>query len=295
MWKSILFLFVNLISFAQEPSFEFKGVTISLDSVPQGVEVHKIQALLSVEKDPKKIKILKKAAQDYQWLDGLRAKKKVILVNIPSAFLHVFHDKETVLQMKVILGKKEFQTQTLLSKVDQLTINPYWYITRRMATEELLPKIKRNPEFLENNQIRVLNLKYRMIDAHSINWSKLNKNNFPYILRQNSGENNALGALKFHFNNPYSLYLHDTDTKKLFENSKRFFSHGCIRLEKPKELAFLVLGENRIALDTVKFNHNIKNPKPLAIKAKEEYILVIWYSLIDFEKAGEIAFFPNIY
>jgi len=182
-----------------------------------------------------------------------------------------------------------------LSKVDQLTINPYWFITRRMATVELLPKIQKNHQFLDDNQIRVLDAKYRVVDAHSIDWSSLSKNNFPYILRQNSGENNALGALKFHFNNPFSLYLHDTDSKKLFAAPERFFSHGCIRLEKPKDLARLLLAENHIALDTVKFNHHIKNPKPLALKAKEEYILVIWYSLVDFDEKGEVVYFKDVY
>jgi murein L,D-transpeptidase YcbB/YkuD len=257
--------------------------------------MHKIQALLAVEEDVTKRDLLQKAAKDYAWLDALRKNRKVILVNIPSALMRVYSGADQTLQMKVIVGKKSNQTRTLLSKVDQLTINPYWFITRRMATVELLPKIQKNHQFLDDNQIQVLNAKYRVVDPHSINWSQLNKNNFPYILRQNSGENNALGALKFHFNNPYSLYLHDTDSKKLFAKTERFFSHGCIRLEKPKDLARLLLAENHIALDTVKFNHHIKNPKPLALKVKEEYILVIWYSLVDFDEKGEVVYFRDIY
>jgi murein L,D-transpeptidase YcbB/YkuD len=291
----ILCVFVAFSSFAQEPNFHFKGVTLQLDSVAAGSEVLKIRALLAVEKDATKRDLLQKAAQDYTWLDALRKDRKVILVNIPSALMRVYSGADQTLQMKVIVGKKENQTRTLLSKVDQLTINPYWFITRRMATVELLPKIQKNHQFLDDNQIQVLNAKYRVVDAHSINWSSLSKNNFPYILRQNSGENNALGALKFHFNNPFSIYLHDTDSKKLFAATDRFFSHGCIRLEKPKDLARLLLGENHIALDTVKFNHHIKNPKPLALKAKEEYILVIWYSLVDFDSAGEVVYFRDVY
>lgn len=290
-----LFLLLSFTSFAQEPDFHYKGISLTLDSVEAGWEVRKVQAQLAVEKDPIKRAVLQKSASNYAWLDALRKGRKVILVNIPSARMRVFSGAEEVLKMKVIVGKKENQTRTLLSKVDQLTINPYWFITRRMATLELLPKIQKNHQFLEDNQIRVLDAKYRLVDAHSIDWSSLHKNNFPYILRQNSGENNALGALKFHFNNPFSLYLHDTDSKKLFAAPERFFSHGCIRLEKPKELALLLLGENRIALDTVKFNHHIKNPKPLALKAKEEYILVIWYSLLDFDEKGEVVYFKDVY
>ena len=291
----ILLLLLAFSAFAQEPNFHYKGITLQLDSVAAGSEVRKIQGQLGVEKDPVKRVLLQKALNDYAWLDALRKDRKVILVNIPSATMRVYSGADQALQMKVIVGKKSNQTRTLLSKVDQLTINPYWFITRRMATVELLPKIQKNHQFLDDNQIQVLNAKYRVVDAHSINWSNLNKNNFPYILRQNSGENNALGALKFHFNNPFSLYLHDTDSKKLFAAPERFFSHGCIRLEKPKELALLLLGENRIALDTVKFNHHIKNPKPLALKAKEEYILVIWYSLLDFDEKGEVVYFKDVY
>jgi murein L,D-transpeptidase YcbB/YkuD len=290
----ILF-FLTFSVFAQEPDFHYKGFSIKVDSVTSGVEVRKIQAVLALEKDPGKLVLLQKAVQDYRWLDALRAQKKVIIVNIPSASMRVFHGIQEVLHMKVIVGKKSKQTRTLLSKIDELTINPYWFVTPRMAREELLPKIKRNIEFLDNNQIQVLNSKYRVIDPNSIDWLRLNKNNFPYILRQNSGENNALGAIKFHFNNPYSLYLHDTDSKKLFKQPQRFYSHGCIRLEKPKDLARLLLGENHIALDTVKFNHHIKNPKPLALKAKEEYILVIWYSQVDFDAKGELLYFKDVY
>jgi murein L,D-transpeptidase YcbB/YkuD len=290
-----IFLLLTFTAFAQEPNFHYKGITLQLDSVAAGSEVRKIQRQLGVEKDPVKRVLLQKALNDYAWLDALRKGRKVILVNIPSATMRVFSGAEEVLKMKVIVGKRENQTRTLLSKVDQLTINPYWFITRRMATVELLPKIQKNHQFLDDNQIQVLNAKYRVVDAHSINWSNLNKNNFPYILRQNSGENNALGALKFHFNNPFSLYLHDTDSKKLFAAPERFFSHGCIRLEKPKDLARLLLAENHIALDTVKFNHHIKNPKPLALKVKEEYILVIWYSLVDFDEKGELMYFKDVY
>jgi len=291
----ILLFLITFSAFAQEPSFQYKGMSLALDSVGPGVEVNKIQAQIAVEKDPAKLVLLQKAEKDYAWLDALRKDRKVIVVNIPSASMRVYSGGLEILQMKVVVGKKENQTRTLLSKVDQLTINPYWFITRRMATMELLPKIQKNHQFLEDNQIRVLDAQYRVVDAHSINWSSLSKNNFPYILRQNSGENNALGALKFHFNNPFSLYLHDTDSKKLFAAPERFFSHGCIRLEKPKDLARLLLAENRIALDTVKFNHHIKNPKPLALKAKEEYILVIWYSLVDFDEKGEVAYYKDVY
>jgi len=291
----VLFFLLPFIVYSQEPNFQYKGISLTLDSVDAGSEVRKIQALLAVEKDVAKRVLLQKAIKDYTWLDALRKDRKVILVNIPSATLRVFHGAETALQMKVIVGKKENQTRTLLSKIDELTINPYWFITRRMATVELLPKIKKNHQFLEDNQIRVLNTKYQLVDHHAINWTRLSTSNFPYILRQNSGENNALGALKFHFNNPFSLYLHDTDTKKLFAAPDRFFSHGCIRLEKPKDLARLLLAENHIALDTVKFNHHIQNPKPLALKARENYILVIWYSLVDFDDKGEVVYFRDIY
>jgi murein L,D-transpeptidase YcbB/YkuD len=229
----ILF-FLSFSVFAQEPDFHYKAFSIKVDSVTSGAEIRKIQTFLALEKDPEKQALLKKALQDYQWLDGLRKNRKVILVNIPSANMRVFEDAKEVSQMRVILGKKKSPTRTLLSKVDELTINPYWFITRRMATVELLPKIRKNPQFLADNQIRVLDAKYQVINAHSINWSRLSTHYFPYILRQNSGENNALGALKFHFNNPFSLYLHDTDSKQLFKQPNRFYSHTAFVLKSPK-------------------------------------------------------------
>lgn len=96
-----------------------------------------------------------------------------------------------------------------------------------------------------------LNNKGIIMDPYSIFWHALGTNYFPYLIRQSTGCDNALGLLKLNFLNPFSVYLHDTPTKALFSEYKRFFSHGCILLEKPMELGRLVLKNNQETIDTL--------------------------------------------
>ena len=111
MWKIILFCLLSITVFSQEPDFQYKSYSIPVDSVAAGVEVRKIQGLLASEKNPVKLVLLQKAAQNYAWLDALRKDRKVILVNIPSATMRIFSGAEETLLMKVIVGKRKIKRE----------------------------------------------------------------------------------------------------------------------------------------------------------------------------------------
>ncbi|HTM92436.1 MAG TPA: L,D-transpeptidase family protein, partial [Flavisolibacter sp.] len=130
---------------------------------------------------------------------------------------------------------------------------------------------------------------------YKIDWKSLSATYFPYHIRQSTGCDNALGIVKFEFYNPFTVYLHDTPNKGLFSFNKRYFSHGCMRVEKPVELAHLLLGRNRIAIDTLtaKGCLNQQAPKPVAVE--KELPVMILYSTVWYNKEGEVRFYDDVY
>ncbi len=153
----------------------------------------------------------------------------------------------------------------------------------------------KNKHYFEDNQFQVLNAKNELIDPASVKWKSLGPKDFPYTLRQSTGCDNSLGLMKLQFQNPYTIFLHDSPEKKLFQASQRYFSHGCVRLEKPLELGRWLLGKNKIALDTVNFSPNRVNPKSINVPLKDNTLLLIWYPKIAFNAAGEIIRNADIY
>jgi murein L,D-transpeptidase YcbB/YkuD len=294
--KIIILVLISFCAFSQKiytPFFRYKSFVPAIDtSATASNEVLEIRRRLSEEKDPWKKRQLTIAANNYQWLEGLKKKYKIILVNIPSATLQVFDHGKKQVTMKVVVGKKRTPTSTLLSTLNQLTVNPYWYVTRNIATREMLPRIIKNAGYLKRNSIRVLDSTHKVVDPASVNWSGLSRGNFPYTLRQNSGNANSLGSLKFQFNNPYFLYLHDTDSKHLFAKENRFFSHGCVRVEKPMELASLVLNTKQ---DLIKADIQKKKTKNIPLTSKEPYLVIFWYTIVDFDSSGTLKYFPDVY
>jgi murein L,D-transpeptidase YcbB/YkuD len=164
-----------------------------------------------------------------------------VLVNLADFALHVTERGRDVMRMRVVIGDPETITPVFSDKISYIEINPYWNVPRSIAVKEKLPVLKRNPGALKTQNIRLLGPGGEEIDPATINWAAVNANNFNYRLRQDPGERNALGRIKFMFPNPYGVYLHDTPSRALFRRQVRAFSHGCIRIEKPIELATFLL------------------------------------------------------
>ena len=216
-------------------------------------------------------------------------------MNIPSAQLKVYEGQAVTLQMKIILGKESTPTKTLSTYINQVTINPYWTVPKSIIVNEMLPKIQKNIQYLSNNRLAVLNENYKVMDPYQINWSTIDLENFPYIIRQATGCENALGILKLEFNNPFSMYLHDTPEKQLFKNKIRFLSHGCMRMEKPIEMGRLLLSNNLKAIDTLDLTKCDLNQKPLFLPVTIKTPLIVWYSQVDFDSNNNLMFYKNVY
>lgn len=165
---------------------------------------------------------------------------RYLLVNVPNYNLTAIEDGITQLNMRVIVGRKSRPTSSFSTQISHLVLNPYWNVPRRLARLDLLPKQQQNPNYFYLQNIRVYERGQGIkseIDPYNVDWHEFSSRNFPYTLRQDPGEKNALGTVKFFMPNSWDIYLHDTPNKSLFLDSKRNFSSGCIRVENPTALA----------------------------------------------------------
>ena len=167
-----------------------------------------------------------------------------VLVDVAGFYVSYFRDDEPVWTSKVIVGRPYRETPIFKSTITYVVFNPTWTIPAGILVKDKLPVIKRDPGYLKRNNIRVIDSSGREVDPRSVNWNRYGAGRLPpYQLRQDPGDDNALGLVKIMFPNQYSVYLHDTPSKSLFDKDERTFSSGCIRVQKAFELAERVLDD----------------------------------------------------
>lgn len=237
---------------------------------------------------------LKESLNCWRWIQRVKD-HQFALVNIPSAELRVMNPDSVYMEMKVIVGKTSTPTPVFTSYITGIVIYPYWTVPYSIATKEMLPKIKINLSYLDDNDLQVINNKGKQIDPATIEWKKLSSHYFPYILRQSTGCDNSLGLLKFELNAPFSIYLHDTNAKSLFNRKNRYLSHGCIRLEKPVELATYILGEGPELRRVDSLYHCENNLQPVYISLKKYFPVLVLYMTADVDENGNVVFYNDIY
>ena len=166
-----------------------------------------------------------------------------VWVNIPAFEVTVFGNGKEILRSKAIVGSARTPTPVFSSAIECFTIYPYWHVPRSIAVGEYLPAIQKNISFIPLNNLEVLDKNGKILRYDTLPWDTYSRSHFPVSLRQREGVHNALGIVKFQFDNPYSVMLHDTNAKGLFQYTNRARSHGCIRMEKAIEFAHY-LAEN---------------------------------------------------
>ena len=169
---------------------------------------------------------------------------RYVLVNIADFSLELVDNGTVAMEMPVVVGKNYRQTPVFSKKIQYMVFNPYWNVPHKLAAEDILTKVKRNPEYLQQQGFEVFDSWSRdaaPLDPETIDWEAVTPGSFPYRLRQKPGASNALGRVKFMFPNRFAVYLHDTPSKRLFSRPVRNFSSGCIRVQKPVELAAYLL------------------------------------------------------
>jgi murein L,D-transpeptidase YcbB/YkuD len=214
---------------------------------------------------------------------------RYIIVNISDFSLEVHENGRLVLSMLVVAGKPFWNTPVFSARMTYLVFNPSWHIPKNIITKEVLPNVRQDPLYLNKMDIMVLK-DNTPVDPSGIDWSVVNGEDFPYRLVQPPGPSNPLGEVKFMLPNPFAVYLHDTPYRGLFRKTVRAFSHGCIRVEKPLELAEYVLGWSREAILAEIENGTEKAvPLPAPIDVHVVY-LTAWV-----DASGLLQFRPDIY
>lgn len=220
-----------------------------------------------------------------------------VLVNTAAFHLDMMENDEAVLSMRVVVGKPYRRTPDFSGSITYLVLNPYWEIPHSIALKDILPQIQKDSGYLERLGIRVFRGwggEARAVDPGSIPWQRLGPGSFPYRLRQDPGPVNALGRIKFMFPNVHSVYLHDTPARELFLRETRSFSSGCIRLEKPLELAALLLRNTPLdTAEAVKEALPGKISKTVLLPAPVPVHLVYWTAWAD--PAGTVQFRSDVY
>ncbi len=224
--------------------------------------------------------------------------KRYILVNIADYSLAVVDDGSTVLRMRVVVGKAYRRTPVFSDAIKYMVLNPYWNVPYKIATEDKLPLIRKNPMYLIQHHIKVFENSAGEnapdIDPMTIDWYRVNAGNFPYRFRQDPGPMNALGRIKFMLSNKFSIYLHDTSQRSLFKRTSRSFSSGCIRIEKPFELAEYLL-KDEPQWSAKRISEVVASGTPTVVRLKEPMPVYLIYWTAWVNKNGMVCFAKDIY
>ncbi len=245
----------------------------------------------------KKILLLRLNLDRIKWLWRQEAPIRIEL-NIPSFRLYFYEGKHLVDTMRVITGKPNHPTPSFHDVMEYIVVNPYWKIPESIVKKEMLSKLIRDPYYFERRG-KILKRSWDenspRVDPGSVNWAQYRgKKHIPYYFMQVPGSSNALGKIKFLFPNGYSVYIHDTPTKKLFFKNERAFSHGCMRIQKPRELLkVLALYNDNIDVDAIMERLGTKEKKTIGLKHKVPVDITYLTAYVD--PYGYLNFRKDVY
>jgi murein L,D-transpeptidase YcbB/YkuD len=218
-----------------------------------------------------------------------------ILVNQPN-FRAIFKNNGRIIwDSRVVIGLPDFQTAEFIDEMTHIIVNPTWHVPKSIAVDEYLPLIQENPNFIiENNMRLMIRGTDKEIDPTLIDMSLFTVNNFPFEIKQNPSNINALGLVKFMFPNKYSIYMHDTPTKDLFSKDLRAFSHGCVRVQTPFEFANALLsGEKETEVE--QFSKALSSNIETQINLVNGVPVYLTYRTVFFTEEGIPQYRPDIY
>ena len=233
-----------------------------------------------------KYKMLPSLPEEYIW------------VNLPSYFLEVRKGDSVTLTSKIICGKTVTKTPQLTSAVSDMITYPQWTIPESIIKNEILPGLQRNSGYTKKKGFSIVDYKGNEIDPYTVKWAKYKKG-IPYKVVQGSGDANALGVMKFNFANPYAVYLHDTNQRYLFDKKERAMSHGCVRVQKWKELAHYIIRRDSLA-DSTRYtpidslSSWLAHKQKKVIKVRQQLPLFIRYFSVE-GRNGKLLLHEDIY
>ncbi|MEN8261902.1 MAG: L,D-transpeptidase family protein [Nitrospirota bacterium] len=222
---------------------------------------------------------------------------RYIMVNIAAFKLDVIENGATIMSMDVIVGKPFWHTPVLSETMSYIVLNPSWNIPDSIALEEVLPQVKEDPDYLNKRNIKIMsNWSHNAteVNPQTVRWFDITEDDFNYKLIQEPGSSNPLGNIKFIFPNKYNVYLHDTSGKGLFSRNVRSFSHGCIRIEKPLDLAEYLLSDNPV-WSRKKILKSIETSKTQFVHLSKPMRIHLLYLTSWVDEQGTLQFRNDIY
>jgi murein L,D-transpeptidase YcbB/YkuD len=254
--------------------------TLAQMNVPLGRRVQQIQLTL----------------ERWRWLP-MAYEQSPIVVNIPEFRLRAYDDQRKIaLAMNVVVGKAyNHSTPVFTNKMQYLVFRPYWNVPSSIARSELLPAVQRDSNYLAKKGFEVVDARQNVVGSGTVTPEIIQQLRAGKLfIRQKPGPTNSLGLIKFIFPNDYSVYMHDTPATEFFSRSRRDFSHGCVRLEKPADLAALVLrGTPGWTMERIRAAMN--GDKTQQVNLAKPIPVLILYGTVIVNEDGIVHFYDDIY
>ncbi len=239
-----------------------------------------------------RVQQLRLALERARWVLG-DIGNNFVAVNIAGFRIYVVADRNIVWESRAVVGKAHQQTPVFRDELQYIVFNPSWSVPYSIATREMLPEIQAQPEWFATHDYEVRDRVGSRVDPATVDWSTATRRNFEYSFVQRPGPNNALGQVKFIFPNEHAVYLHDTPARQWFYTTERAFSHGCIRVENPLELAEILLGPN--GWDRKRIDAAVASRKTTTVYLAEPIPVLLLYWTANVDPDGVVHFYRDVY
>ena len=217
----------------------------------------------------------------------------MVIVDIAGYEVRYVQDRRVIWTSRAVVGQPFRQTPIFTAEIEYVVLNPTWTVPPGILEKDILPAVRRDPSYLSRRGLEVVDRTGRPIDPATISWSRYGGNNFPYFVRQQPGDSNALGRVKIMFPNQYLVYLHDTPSKNLFDRDDRAFSSGCIRVQKPLELVERLMADPAWTTETL--TQAVKSDQPRTLRLAKPVRVLLLYWTVDQDESGRVVFKRDIY
>ena len=229
------------------------------------------------------------AMERARWLPGDLG-NRYVFVNQPAYKVSYVRPDAAPLTMRVVIGRPSNQTSFFMDKLETVEFNPYWGVPLSIIVNEMMPKLNKDPSYLDRAGYEVTTASGRPVSSASVDWHSVASRSTPINVRQRPGRSNALGEVKILFPNKHAIYMHDTPAKNLFGRDMRAYSHGCIRLQDPRAMAAAVLGKPKDYIASrIAEGQNDSDPVTLDIPIYISYFTA-WP-----DADGTVRYFDDVY
>ncbi len=217
-----------------------------------------------------------------------------VVVDIAGFEVYVLEEGDVTWRSRAQVGRSYRQTPVFRDDIRYLVVNPDWTVPRGILRRDILPRIQKDPGYLADQNMRVLTPGGDEVDPATVDWARYTGANFPYIIRQDPGPNNALGRIKIMFPNRHAVYLHDTPARGLYDRTERTFSSGCIRVEDAFELGAILLDDpGQWTPDRLEAAATGNQPRTINLPRPWPVLLLYW--TVAVAEDGAVTFRPDVY